>query len=69
MNLQEFYKNIPERSCPKTEWIKMTAKKLNVSQATVRTWVYGKNKPREQRLYKELSYITGIPENELFNDI
>lgn len=69
MNLQEFYKNIPAQTSPKTDWIHSVAKKLNVSEATVRTWVYGKNKPREQRLYKELSAITGIPENELFNDI
>ncbi len=67
MNLQEFYKSIPERTSPKSDWIKTTAEKLGVSKATVRTWVYGKNQPRDSRILKQLSEITGIPENELFN--
>jgi len=67
MNLQEFYKSIPERTSPKSDWIKTTAEKLGVSKATVRTWVYGKNKPRDKRLSEELSKITGIPEYDLFD--
>ncbi len=66
MNLKDYYKNIPEKTCPKSDWVKSTAERLGVSQGTVRTWIYGKNKPREDRLFKELSEITGIPEKDLF---
>lgn len=67
MNLQEYYKNIPEKSAPKSEWIRETARRLNVSEGSVRLWVNGKMRPRDERIYSELSKITGIPENELFN--
>lgn len=67
MNLQEFYRNIPEHTAPKSEWITSTAKKLGVSEATVRTWVYGKNKPRDPELIKKLARITSISEEDLFD--
>jgi len=67
MNLQNYYKSIPEHTSPKSNWIRQTAERLGVSEGTVRTWVYGKNQPRDSRILKQLSEITGIPENELFN--
>ncbi|HOQ48569.1 MAG TPA: helix-turn-helix transcriptional regulator [Candidatus Kapabacteria bacterium] len=67
MNLQDFYNSLPEQTAPKSDWVRSVAEKLGVSEVTVRTWVYGRNKPREKRLLKGLSEITGIPEDKLFN--
>jgi len=66
MNLQQFYEQIPEPTAPKSDWVRMVAEKLEVSEATVRSWIQGRNKPRHPSLLRGLSEITGIPENELF---
>ena len=68
MNLQEFYKNIPAPTAPKAEFIKRVAEELEVSEPTVRGWVNGRFKPRHPSLYRGLSEITGIPEDQLFTD-
>jgi len=67
MTLKDFYKQIPGRNAPKSEWVTMVAEKLEVSEATVRGWVHGRNKPSHPSFYRGLSEVTGIPENELFN--
>lgn len=68
MSLQKFYKNIPEQSSPKSDFIARVAKELSVSEATVRLWVYGKTKPRDVSHLSKLSKITGIPEDQLFTE-
>lgn len=67
MNLQDFYKQIPEQTAPKREWLEMVAEKLEVSVPTVRGWVNGRFKPSHPSFYRGLSEITGIDENELFD--
>lgn len=66
MNLQEFYKRIPEQTSPKSDFITKVAKELNVSEATVRLWVYGKTRPRDEKHLIRLSELTGIPKDKLF---
>jgi len=68
MNLQEFYKRIPEQTSPKSDFITKVAKELSVSEATVRLWVYGKTRPRDASHLARLSKITGIPEDQLFTE-
>jgi len=68
MNLIEYYKQFPEPTAPKSDWVRMVAEKLEVSEATVRSWIQGRNKPRHPSLLRGLSEITGIPENELFDE-
>lgn len=68
MNLQEYYKNIPEKSAPKSEFITKVAKQLEVSEATVRGWVNGRFKPSHPSFMRGLSEITGIPEDQLFTE-
>ncbi|MEA4978620.1 MAG: helix-turn-helix transcriptional regulator [Petrimonas sp.] len=66
MTLKEFYKNIPQQTAPKKEWLEEVAEKLEVSVPTVRGWVNGRFKPSHPSFYRGLSEITGIPEEELF---
>ena len=66
MTLQQFYKEIPVQTAPKSEFITKVAKQLEVSEATVRGWVNGRFKPSHPSFMRGLSEITGIPENELF---
>lgn len=68
MNLQDYYKSIPEQSSPKSDFITRVAKELDVSEAAVRLWVYGKTKPRNVAHLARLSEITGIPVDQLFNE-
>lgn len=68
MSLQKYYKDIPEQPSPKSDFITRVAKELSVSEATVRLWVYGKTKPRDASHLARLSKITGIPEDQLFDE-
>jgi transcriptional regulator with XRE-family HTH domain len=68
MNLKEYYKQISEPIAPKKQFIQEVAKKLEVSEATVRGWVNGRFKPSHPSFYRGLSELTGIPENELFDE-
>lgn len=68
MTLKEYYNQIPEQPAPKSDFVRKVAEKLEVSEATVRTWLTGRNKPSHPSFYRGLSEITGIPEDELFLD-
>lgn len=66
MTLQEYYRNIPEQPSPKSDFVNKVAEKLEVSPATVRTWVNGRNKPSHPSFLRKLSEITGIAQEDLF---
>lgn len=68
MNLKNYYRNIPEQTSPKSDFITAVANDLNVSEQTVRLWVYGKTKPRDPEHLRKLSVITEIPEDQLFTE-
>lgn len=61
-----YYDCLPERTAPKTEFVKRVAEKCGVDTATVRTWIKGKNRPSDSTYLTVLSKESGIPENELF---
>ncbi len=66
MNLSNFYYNLPERSAPKSDFIRKVARRCNVGEPTVRMWVKGKCKPSMSEHMKVLSEETGININDLF---
>ena len=66
MSLTTFYQNLPERSAPKSEFVRKVARRCNVGEATVRMWVKGKTKPSMNEHLEILSEETGITTKELF---
>ena len=66
--LQKYYEQLPGMTCPKTDFLNDVVRRCNVSFVAVRNWVKGKNKPADSKWVKELSEMTGIPENELFDE-
>lgn len=68
LTLKGYYKNLPEPSYPKRDFIREIALKCNVSDATVRNWIIYGFRPDNPEHIKILSEATGIPENQLWSD-
>lgn len=68
MTLRCYYESLPDANHPKTEFINDIAARTGVSTATVRNWIAYGMKPNNHKHIEILSEITGIPENELWNE-
>ena len=68
MTLKGYYKNLPEASYPKTEFIRSIAKKCDVSEVTVRNWINYGFKPTNKAHIQILSEETGIPSENLWEE-
>jgi hypothetical protein len=66
MNLTVYYQNLPERSAPKSDFIRTVARKCNVGEPTVRMWVKGKTKPSNREHINILAQETGLDASDLF---
>lgn len=66
MALKSYYDNLPDASCPKTEFLNEVQKKTGVSASTVRNWIRFGMKPTNPQHRKIVSEITGIPSEELW---
>jgi hypothetical protein len=66
MSLTSFYLNLPERSAPKSDFVRKIARRCNVGEPTVRMWVKGKSKPSNSEHINILSEETGLKASELF---
>ena len=64
--LRQYYDDLPAPTSPKANFIREVAKKCEISEATVRFWVYDKFRPSRKSFYKVLSEMTGISESDLF---
>lgn len=61
MTLKGYYKNLPESSHPKTEFINEITRRTGVSFTAARNWVVYGMKPNNPEHISVLSEITGIP--------
>lgn len=68
MTLRGYYESLPDASCPKTDFINNVALKTGVTSSTVRNWIFYGMKPANEKHIMVLTDITGIPENELWED-
>lgn len=66
--IKEFYKKLPNRISPKSDFLREICKRCGVTFMTARNWVVYGMKPSNKEHYKVLSELTGIPENHLFED-
>lgn len=66
MTLIDYYNGLPKQTSPKSDFITEVAQMCDVSEATVRFWVYNKFRPSRKEFLAVLSEKTGIPEEELF---
>lgn len=64
--LNDYYKNLPPRTSPKTEFVKELVATCNVDPHTAKLWVMGKCTPGNPDHRRLISKVTGIPEEELF---
>lgn len=68
MTLRDYYECLPDASCPKTDFINKVTSKTGVTSSTVRNWIFYGMKPANENHIMALTDITGIPENELWED-
>ncbi len=66
MNLKSYYQNLPERSAPKSEFVRKLATMCGVGEPAVRLWIAGKSKPAKKEHYDVISKLTGIDKDKLF---
>lgn len=60
MTLKGYYKNLPEPTYPKKDFVNTIAEKCNVTLATANNWVKYGIKPSNPEHVRILSEITGI---------
>ena len=68
MTLRGYYESLPDSRHPKTEFVNEIAARAGVSTATVRNWIAYGMRPNNPKHIEILSEVTGIPENELWNE-
>lgn len=68
MTLRGYYESLPCSSHPKTEFINDVAQRTGVSTATVRNWIAYGMRPNNHKHVEVLCEMTGIPENELWDE-
>ena len=66
MTLKEYYDGLPEKSAPKSDFIREVTRVCGVTPCTVRNWIKGSFNPGRREQRSILARITGIPERELF---
>lgn len=68
MTLKGYYKNLPDSTHPKTEFINEITKRTGVSFTAARNWVIYGMKPNNPEHISILSEITGIPPEKLWSE-
>lgn len=68
ITLKGYYKNLPEGTFPKRDFVNEAAVDCKVSTATVRNWIDGRTKPDNPEHVKYLSKKTGIPVEDLWKE-
>lgn len=68
MTLRGYYEGLPDATYPKTNFINEIALKAGVTSTTVRNWIFYGMKPANESHINVLVDVTGIPENELWED-
>ena len=68
MTLLGYYNALPPRTFPKTAFIDEVADRCGVDPVSVRNWIEGRNKPKNEEHLKVLVELTGIPEEELWQE-
>ncbi|OFY43960.1 MAG: hypothetical protein A2X18_07470 [Bacteroidetes bacterium GWF2_40_14] len=66
INLAGYYDNLPEKTSPKTDFVRELAWACNVDAYTVRNWLKGRTKPLNPKHVEIISSITGINAEDLF---
>lgn len=66
--LRTYYDDLPSRTvtAPKADFVRKIAQKCKVNESTVRSWIYGSQRPdmlRTEIIAKEL----GVQPHEVFN--
>ena len=68
ITLRGYYKNLPEPTFPKRDFIQKIATECNVTLATANNWVKYGIRPNNPNHIRILSEITGIPAENLWID-
>jgi len=66
MTLEDYYNSLPKQTSPKSDFIREVAERCDLSEQTVRFWIYKKFKPSRKEFYRVLTEMTNIPEEDLF---
>ncbi|MBR1775075.1 MAG: hypothetical protein IJ759_06070 [Bacteroidales bacterium] len=66
MTLKDYYDSLERETPPKQKFVEDIASKCSVQEQTVRSWIYGRAKPKEEWHIKVLEEITGIERSELW---
>lgn len=64
--LKDFYESLPKQTSPKSDFVREVAERCDLSEQTVRFWLYDKFRPSRKEFLRVLSEMTGIPEENLF---
>ncbi len=68
MTLKGYYEQLPDSNHPKTDFVNAVVAETGVSVQTVRNWVIYGMRPSKKSHVDILVRLTGIPENELWEE-
>ena len=68
LSLKGYYNSLPEPTSPKTDFIREVAHRTGATETTVRNWCKYGMRPNKYEHVKVLVEITGIQEEDLWQD-
>lgn len=61
-----YYQGLPERTSPKSDFVRELAMRCGVGPTTVRNWIFFNTRPSKPEYIKIISEMTGIRESDLW---
>lgn len=61
-----YYQNLPERTSPKSDFIRELSERCGVHPTTIRNWIFFNTRPSNPEYIKIISEMTGIKECDLW---
>lgn len=66
MTLKDYYKGLPDATCPKTDFLNEVQRRTGMSLSSVRNWITYGMKPNNPQHRHIVAEITGIAEEDLW---
>lgn len=66
LTLKGYYDSLPRKLSPKQEFIQNLARECQVTETTVRNWLFTDHRPRSREIIESIVRFTGIKESDLW---
>lgn len=66
LTLRGYYDSLPRKLSPKQDFIQNLARECQVTETTVRNWLFTEHRPRNKEIIETIVRVTGISAEDLW---